>query len=630
MQAVAHRTKVDFAPLAEARHQAAEWFTPSRFGAMLAIFLLAVFPRVVLGLDSFVYRDYGVLAYPVIHYARESFWRGELPLWNPLSNCGAPFLAQWGTMTLYPLSILYLLFPLPWSLGFFCLGHLWLGGLGMYFLARRWVGDQFGASVAGTAFVFNGITLSCLMWPNYTVALGWMPWVMLAVERAWREGGRSIVLAALAGTLQMLAGVQEIASFTWLLAVAFWIGSWIAEKPQWKLMTLRFLAIVLLVAGLTAIQLLPFFDLLAHSQRDRAFASTKWALPGWGWANLLVPLFHCFESYQGPFIQEGQAFFSSCYLGAGVLALALIGVWRAGNWRAKLLGAFTLFALIAALAENGHLYSWMKSLIPLLGVARYPVKFMVLSAFAVPLLAGFAIGWWRQRPATESRRAARDAVREAMHEDGEQASLRDAEFAPVPDRGLKPTATGTASLRDAAWFVGVGGVLLGTMGAILWFAYQYPFPLDQWPVTWHNTAWRAVFLLGVLGAVVLLPRLRASGEIENEGKARAIYSALPAAILILLALDVSTHTPHFNPTVAASEFEPGLWQRARQTPPPKLAESRAMIFYNRQTNPRQGDKAIISENGQANCHARVHASHDVSHRMRLVSRRTRARPRTAC
>src|SRR5439155_10797981 len=374
MQAVAHRTKVDFAPLAEARHQAAEWFTPSRFGAMLAIFLLAVFPRVVLGLDSFVYRDYGVLAYPVIHYARESFWRGELPLWNPLSNCGAPFLAQWGTMTLYPLSILYLLFPLPWSLGFFCLGHLWLGGLGMYFLARRWVGDQFGASVAGTAFVFNGITLSCLMWPNYTVALGWMPWVMLAVERAWREGGRSIVLAALAGTLQMLAGVPEIASFTWLLAVAFWIGSWIAEKPQWKLMTLRFLAIVLLVAGLTAIQLLPFFDLLAHSQRDRAFASTKWALPGWGWANLLVPLFHCFESYQGPFIQEGQAFFSSCYLGAGVLALALIGVWRAGNWRAKLLGAFTLFALIAALAENGHLYSWMKSLIRLLGVARYPVK----------------------------------------------------------------------------------------------------------------------------------------------------------------------------------------------------------------------------------------------------------------
>ena len=33
-------------------------------------------------------------------------------------------------------------------------------------------------------------------------------------------------------------------------------------------MTLRFLGIVVLVAGLTAIQLLPFLDLLAHSQRQ--------------------------------------------------------------------------------------------------------------------------------------------------------------------------------------------------------------------------------------------------------------------------------------------------------------------------------------------------------------------------
>src|SRR5207249_5291838 len=130
----------------------AEWLTPLRFGGVLALLLFAAFPKVVLGLHSFVYRDYGVLAYPFIHYAHESFWRGELPLWNPLSNCGAPFLAQWGTMTLYPFSIVYLLFPLPWSLSFFCLGHLALGGMGMFFLARRWTDSSFAAAVAGVTF----------------------------------------------------------------------------------------------------------------------------------------------------------------------------------------------------------------------------------------------------------------------------------------------------------------------------------------------------------------------------------------------------------------------------------------------------------------------------------------------
>src|SRR2546423_770123 len=125
-----------------------EWLNPLRFGAILALLLLGTFAKVILGLHSFVYRDYGVIAYPVIQYAHESFWRGELPLWNPLSNCGAPYLAQWGTMTLYPFSLIYLLLPLPWSLGLFCLGHLFLAGMGMYWLAHRWTNNRFAASVA--------------------------------------------------------------------------------------------------------------------------------------------------------------------------------------------------------------------------------------------------------------------------------------------------------------------------------------------------------------------------------------------------------------------------------------------------------------------------------------------------
>ena len=491
---------------------------------MLALFLLAAFPKVALGLHSFVYRDYGVLAYPTIHYAHESFWRGELPLWNPLSNCGAPFLAQWGAMPLYPFSIFYLLLPLPWSLGFFCLAHLFLGGMGMYFLARHWTGNGLAASVAGVAFVFNGVTLSCLMWPNYIVALGWMPWVVWMAERAWREGGRSIVIAALVGAFQMLAGVPELAGFTWLLVLAFWAGSGITDRSEWKTMTGRLLWMGLLVAGLTAVQLLPFFDLLEHSQRDRSFATGRWALPGWGWGNLLVPLFHCFQSYQGPFVQQGQVFLSSCYLGLGSVALGLVGAWRVRRWRVWVLAGFTAFSLIAALGENGHLYTWLKQLIPLLGVGRYPVKFMMLAAFTVPLLSAFAIHWWNQQPVSEWR-------------------------------------------ADRTSFLAVGVALVGGIIAILWFAFRYPFPLDQWPATWHNAVWRVVFLAASLGAVVALPRL-------NRGGALITAEVL---ILGLIALDTTTHTPNFNPTIAAAEFEPNVWQKSRQTPAPRLGESRVMI-----------------------------------------------------
>src|SRR6266542_5936027 len=132
-------------------------FTPGRFALVLAIGIFAAYPEVVLGMRTFFFRDFGYFGYPLAFYHRESFWRGELPLWNPLSNCGLPFLAQWNTMALYPGSPFYLLFPLSWSLGVFCLLHQFLAGLGMYFLARNWTGCRLAASVAGLAFALNGL-----------------------------------------------------------------------------------------------------------------------------------------------------------------------------------------------------------------------------------------------------------------------------------------------------------------------------------------------------------------------------------------------------------------------------------------------------------------------------------------
>lgn len=499
------------------------WFSPMRFGLFLLGFLFAQFPRVMLGQHGFSYRDYGVLGYPFIFYARESFWRGELPLWNPLSNCGAPFLAQWGTMVLYPFSLLYLLFPLPWSLSYFCLAHLWWGGLGMFFLARRWTGRPFAGCVAGLAWVFNGVTFSCLLWPNYTVALGWMPWVMLCTERSWQEGGRWLVAAAIVGALQMLSGVPEVVLQTWLVVGAMWLAQTLGAAGERGRRIGRLAVVVALVAGLTAVQLLPFLELLANSNRSESFTSTKWAMPAWGWANLLVPLFHCFRTPQGPYFQHGQAFLSSYYLGVGVLALAVWAAWRVRERRVWVLAALTVFSLTLALGENGPLLGWLKRGVPLLGIVRFPIKFVVLAAFCVPLLAAYAA---------------------AALENGSG-----------PQRGRRGS------------LAAVGGLILALTGVVLWFAGRYPFQYDQWAATWHNGLARMLFLGLMLGVCVLL-----------AGDLRAAWRlAARALLLLLMGLDVITHTADQNPTLPVALFEPGLWQQHHPAPPPRLGESRAML-----------------------------------------------------
>src|SRR5256885_9989420 len=119
-------------PIAQAPQDG--WLTTRRFAIVLAAFIVVFFADPLLTGRSFVFRDFGIFTYPNASFQRDSFWRGEFPLWNPLNNCGIPFLAQWNTVCLYPPVLIYLLLPLVPGLTVFLLAHLFVAGMGMYFL----------------------------------------------------------------------------------------------------------------------------------------------------------------------------------------------------------------------------------------------------------------------------------------------------------------------------------------------------------------------------------------------------------------------------------------------------------------------------------------------------------------
>ena len=501
------------------------WFTPWRFALLLALLIFAAFPHVLLGLQTFVVRDYGFFAYPLAHFQQECFRHGELPFWNPYNNCGVPFLAQWNTMPLYPPALIYLLLPLQWSLSFFCLLHLWFAGFGMFFLARQLTNNSFAAAFAGVAFAFNGLTLNLLMWPSHIATLSWMPWVVLAVEMAWREGGRKIILAAFAGALQMLAGGPEIIFLTWILLLALWIQQFVCGKSLRVLMLWRFPLIVALVIALAAAQLLPFLDLAAHSQRSAGYADTRWSMPGWGCANFLVPMAFGTTRTEGIFFQNGQYWTSSYYLGIGALWLALLAIWTVRERRVWLLGAMAMLALIFALGENTFVYPALQKIIPQLSLMTYPIKYVILTAFLVPLLAAFALT--RQQ--------------NLLHEEK-----------PAFNRRL----------------VLAGAILLALIAGILFWAWRYAFSTDDVHATLLNGWSRAAFLFltGVL--LFVLTRETAPG----------LRRIAPLILIFTAWLDVYTHEPAQNPTVPPTVYELNLARaKLAMQPQPALGESRAMV-----------------------------------------------------
>jgi hypothetical protein len=365
----------------------------------------------LLGLQTFVVRDYGFFAYPLAHFQQECFRHGELPFWDPYNNCGVPFLAQWNTMPLYPPALIYLLLPLQWSLSFFCLLHLWFAGFGMFFLARRWTGNSFAAAFAGVAFAFNGLTLNLLMWPSHIATLSWMPWVVLAVELAWREGGRKIILAAFAGALQMLAGGPEIIFLTWILLLALWIQQFRCKPRRifcdGGVAVTRFNALAV-SAGRGAGDCAGGGATAAVPRSRRPFAAER-RLRGHALVHARLGLgefsradgFRPHAAPKGMFFQNGQYWTSSYYLGIGTLWLALLAVWTVRERRVRLLGAVAIMALIFALGENTFVYPALRKIIPQLSLMTYPIKYVIFVAFSAPLLAAFALARLFSRSSTK-------------------------------------------------------------------------------------------------------------------------------------------------------------------------------------------------------------------------------------
>jgi Bacterial membrane protein YfhO len=504
-------------PLKIENEDSGSWITSRRFAVFLAILTFVSWPGIFLGSQMFVFRDFGFFSAPIAWHLRESFWQMELPLWNPLSNCGQPFLAEWNTQALYPPALFYLLLPFPWSFGVFCLLHLFLGGLGMFFLARQWTQNSFGAALAGVIFAFSGLMTGSLGWPATIAAMGWMPWVVWLTRRAWREGGKMLVPAALAGALQMLSGGVEMVLLTWVLLGGIFATEFISGGAPRAKIAIRFCIVILFIAGLSAAQLLPFFDLLRHSERAANYFASDSPMPPTGWVNFLVPLFR--EGFaQGIYYQNGQFWILSYYTGVITVALAAMALWRSRTVEVWVMLILSVFCLLLATGNATPLYGWISAHIGIVGLIRFPVKFVILPVFAMPLMAAYALAG-------------------------------------------KSQGTLKTSGPDYSWLL----AWLATIGLIavclVWAAREPSLSLSHAVVV--NGLIRVAFFTAIVISLFILRKVTPT----------TIRRSIQSLVVVLVWLDLECHSPQ-PPLVKPVVFHPNM---PRPAPPPQFGFGRAMI-----------------------------------------------------
>jgi hypothetical protein len=341
-----------------------------------------------------------VVMLPWQEFVAKEFAKGELPLWNPSVESGAPILANDQAAAFSPFTWLAMLFPAAVGLSLAMLAKLLVAGLGMAFYLRALKAGSAAAALAGIAFACSSFMVDWLAWPLTNVA-AFMPWmfgfaeVYVAKRRLWALPG-----LALAVCFQFLGGHAET-SLHMDLALGFYAGvRWIFSGH--RLQTLAGLGGAVAVGTLLAgIQLVPFVDLLRQAQLITARSTL-----GKGFLHLdLVDISTwIFPNAAGnPGIDHRGGHLpnfpeSTGFAGVAALVLSPIGAWWA--WSRERSVAIALVGLSAIAA--GLIYGPLAPIagrLPGLAVA-YNVRSIVVLCFCVAALGGLGLDGLMRSTAT--------------------------------------------------------------------------------------------------------------------------------------------------------------------------------------------------------------------------------------
>lgn len=371
-------------------------------GALLALLAVVFFDRVLLRGEVFFSRDIAPFFYPMKHYLAASVRAGQVPLWNPWIAGGEPFFASLQPGLLYPLSLLLYVLPLPAAFDVLVVIHYPLAGLGMVLLLRAWRHSWPAAFLGGAAFMLGGFLVSVGNFTNNLQTVAWLPWVFLAWDRLLehrriREGLTFALLCGIAflgGEPQLLGLVLALALVHGLLR----IEKGTLSRPR---QLLGFAVAGTLAMGLVAVQLLPFAEYVGESVRtlpiDLEYAAARSLEPRGLWRLLVPPALaagaHGFTTRYLP--SASVPWLLSVYAGCLVLALAAIG-WlrpRSGRW-AAFWAVTAISGILLALGQHSPVYRALFEWVPPFRPFRYPEKLIVLTAFALPIVAAEGADRW--------------------------------------------------------------------------------------------------------------------------------------------------------------------------------------------------------------------------------------------
>lgn len=341
---------------------------------------------------------------------------GELTLWDPYADCGAPVAGNIQNATFYPLNVLFYIMPTDSAFGFIFLLETFLAGLFAYLFARSF-GLSRGAGLAGAiAYMFSGIWTPKLF-PGHIMVYNNFPWIILgfylvrrmvlsARDGKWSASAFFALLLALSQATQFLGGHTQFWVYSTFFLIIYCLFEICCAVLDGRLKALAgggmFVGAMALCAVLIMVQLLPALEFAGQVLDEGARPSDYRAWGGFAqdkWKLALFP--HYYGSSEQHTYWGGDPQWEVCpYVGILPLILTVAAVFIIRNRYVWYFACAGLVALLFSFGASSFVFQLLVRL-PGFSAFRVPGRMLALVLPSVAVLTAFV---WEELFANRARR----------------------------------------------------------------------------------------------------------------------------------------------------------------------------------------------------------------------------------
>lgn len=323
--------------------------------------------------------------YPWKFLVIDTYKNFQIPLWNPYSFSGTPFLANYQSAVFTPLNIGFFIVPFIDWWGLLILLQPLLAGVFTYIYARSIKVSKTGGLVSSVSFMFCGFITSWMAYGTLAYAILYLPLALFAVEKYFAsKQSRYLFLLASTIPLSFFSGHFQIS-----LYFLIFLGAYIAFKIYlMKSLKDAFMLGLSVLCGvlMSMLQLLPSIELYSQSFRSTIFQKIE-VIP-WGYMpTLIAPDF-----FGNPVTRNawfGHYAEWNAYIGIVSMFFVLYSLSRI---KMRYIVFFSMTAIISILCafQSPVLDLLVMSKIPVLSTSALS-RIIVIFSFSAAILSGLGI-----------------------------------------------------------------------------------------------------------------------------------------------------------------------------------------------------------------------------------------------